>query len=98
MATKKVTIKAEGYFELEYNPESKEFKETLESYRASINKHGDEKDVLISVVHHFVLGASCESIVEGVGFVAKEGREIPAKLYSGITVVDDEPQFDYEIQ
>lgn len=98
MPKKKVTIKAEGYFELEYNPESKEFQETLESYRASINKSGDEKDVLISVVHHFVLGGSCESMVEGVGFVQKKGRDKPTKLFSGITVVDDEPQFDYEIQ
>lgn len=98
MANKKVTIKAEGYFELEYDPQSKEFKETLESYRASINKRGNEKEVLIQVIHHLVGGRSLENMVEGVGFVARSGREIPGRLFSGITVVDDEPDFDYEIQ
>lgn len=74
--------------EVEYDPESPEFKEALESYKEVVDKDGDENTMLQHAVYN-VVRSGTESMVEGVGYIKLEGRDTPSEVFSGITISDD---------
>lgn len=86
---KKCVIELHLTYEMVYNPESKEIKESLASYNKSINKGGDLENMLVYVAHNVQLegGPGLGGVhVEGVGWVSVRGI-IPDRFkdqYSGI--------------
>lgn len=96
MANKKVEVKAEGHYTFSYDPNSKEFKEALESFRESIDKDGTEEDLILNAAHQLRLGGS-DRMLEGIGYV-KCREKIEGEPYSGIEVDDDDPSYDYEVE
>lgn len=92
---KHVTIKAEGEFNLSYNPESKEFKDAYADYLDVIDKGADVESFLKNVCSQLMRGGA-NRMIEGVGYVKCNGR-IMGQPYSGIEVESDDPDFDFEI-
>lgn len=90
------TIKIEGEMELEYDENSIEFKEALESYQKIIEQNGSKESMLKHVAFH-ITRFGVESMVEGVGHVAMNGRK-QGEPFSGINVKEDYDEFDFEIE
>lgn len=97
MAQKTVDVEVSAIYSFTYDPDSTEFKETLASYKEVIERGGNEESVIAHVAHNLRRSETVESMVDGVGFIRKEGSTAPEKLFSGITVEDDAPEFNYEI-
>lgn len=97
MAQKTVDIEVSAIYSFTYDPESPEFKETLKSYSEVIERGGNEESMMAHVAHNLRRSGSVDSMVEGVGYIQKEGRPAPEEIFSGITVEDDDPDFNYEI-
>lgn len=95
MAKKIANITATGFFTLEYNPNSKEFKEAYDSYISCMDKTASIEDMLKHVAFH-INRFGADKMVEGVGHVQIAGRKKPEN-FSGITIDDDEPDFSFEI-
>lgn len=85
-------IELETTFVLTYDPESKEFKDSFESYTDSIDSDATIDDMLRQVAFH-VNRFGAENMVEGVGYVSVKGELAKEKkdYYSGIDLADDEP-------
>ena len=105
MANKKIRIRCETYVQFEFDPDSQEFKDSLQAYRKIIDRDGDEESMLKQCAHHFAaLSSGFRELIEGVGYVAhpKIGYDEKAtahkNLKSGITVLTPDPMFDYEIE
>lgn len=96
MANKKVSVKAEVVFEVEYDPESKLFKQTLSEYRETANSDAEEDDLIINVVHQCILRQGTSSMFESIGYVRDNGK-ITGDPDSGISITNDDPLYDYEI-
>lgn len=95
MRTSKVTATAEYVFL--YDPSSDEFKQGLDDFRGAVKEGADEDDVIRACAHYFAAnGGSCHGMIEGVGFVWREGT-IGSQPFSGIWVKTDSPDFEYEI-
>lgn len=97
MAQKTVDVEVSAIYSFTYDPDSPEFKETLDSYKKVIDRGGSIESVLAHVAHNLRRSGTVESMVEGVGFIQKEGQPVPEEIFSGITVEDDDPDFNYEI-
>lgn len=98
MAKKKVTVRFEGSFTFEYDPNSEEFKDALQSYNECIGK-GDEYTIFKQIAHHFASGRTINDMVEGVGYVIKKdtkAKHNPVN-FSGVSIVDDDPFLEIEI-
>lgn len=91
-----VKITCETDLELTFDENSKEFQDALESYRKMIDPNGDKSDMLKHVAHNLLRFGS-DTIVEGVGYVKLQRASKIQEPFSGITVKDDEPDFDFEI-
>lgn len=93
----KTTIALTGQIELIYDENSTEFKEALESYRASMYPKAKKKDMLLHVAF-YVLKFGTDGMVEGVGFVGYNGRKPYEEPYSGIMVGEDFDEYDFTIE
>lgn len=97
----KKTIECTTFLELDYDPETPEFKEAFDSYREIIQSDGTIEDMLKHVCHN-VIHFGVDSMVEGVGYIKPNYRDLydeEKKLFSGITLVSDSfPTFDFEIE
>lgn len=96
MALKTVEIEVSAIYSFSYDPQSEEFKESLYAYQSLIDRGGNEESMLAKVAHNLRQSRTVESMVEGVGYIQKQGEPAPVKLFSGITVEDDDPDFNYE--
>ncbi len=94
---KTVEVQCTGSYFFSYDPESKKFREALKAYKKLIDKGGDESSMLCHVAHNLRRSESADSMVEGVGYLRKESHKKNIEPFSGITVDDDDPDYDYEI-
>lgn len=92
----KTTIELNGYIELTYDENSKEFKEALNAYREVCDKSGTKEDMLKHVAFH-VTRFGHECMVEGVGYVGYNGRKPTETPNSGIMVGEDYDEFEFEV-
>lgn len=97
MAQKTVDIEVSAIYSFTYDPDSTDFKESLDSYQKIIEKGGNEESMLSHVVHNLRRSGTVLSMVEGVGYIQKQGDTVPVKLFSGISVENEDPDFNYEI-
>lgn len=99
MATKKVTVRFEGEFEFEYDPESPVFKEMHASFQRHISE-ADDHGIMEDIAHNILLnGASWADLFEGIGYINLKGRTNPKNkpnTYSGITINTDRPEIEYD--
>lgn len=90
---KKVSVEVSSEFEFEYDPESPEFKEALETFKEQYDMLGNEEDLFAYVARHMVrLGR--EYMVECIGYVGLKNRklsETESEAFSGITVSEEQP-------
>lgn len=97
MAQKTVDIEVSAIYSFTYDPESPEFKKTLkETSNAFVNVHNEES-LLVHVAKGLRYTQSVEAPISFVGFLKKEGGKTPNVYFSGITVENDDPDFNYEI-
>ncbi|RTL03621.1 hypothetical protein EKK58_12565 [Candidatus Dependentiae bacterium] len=83
--------------EVQWDPNSKEFQTTMESFRDVINSNADEEDVIIHATEQaFKYGA--DRMIEGIGFVKCLGRVEDENLYSGIDIDDDDPLSSVDVE
>lgn len=94
MSTKTIICTTE--IKLEYDPNDPDFKNNLEAYREVIDSSGDKEDVLMHVAHN-VLRFGHRTMVEGVGYVKAYGKYHDTP-HSGITILNPDPDFDYEVE
>jgi hypothetical protein len=87
-------IEAVAHYSFSYDNTSKEFKDSLDSYKKSIYKRGDSSDVIKQCAHHFAIGGTCSSMVEGVGYVWREGEKNGSLPFSGIYIKDPNPEIE----
>lgn len=92
----KTVIEVSGQIELTYDENSTEFKEALESYKASMNPKAKKKEMLQHVAF-YVTKFGTDGMVEGVGFVGHNGRKPDEEPYSGIMVGEDFDEYDFVI-
>lgn len=93
---KKRSIEVSYVITLTYDPESKEFKDTLQSYKEVVSEAGDEDDLLKYVAETVIRQRDYSRMIEGVGYVSKNGQKSDRfkhdqEEYSGIDIDDDEP-------
>ena len=81
---------------MEYDENSKEFKEALEGYREVIDSNGKVDDVLKHVAF-YITRFGTEGLVEGVGYIGYNGKIPTEEPYSGIMVSLGYDEFQYEL-
>jgi hypothetical protein len=91
----KAIIEITGEIELEYDPDSKEFKETLKGFRECMDHEGTKEDVLKHVAF-YVTRFGSEGMIEGVGYIGDNGVKPDKEPYSGI-MVNNPVDFYFEI-
>lgn len=97
MFLKKVEVQVTHIVELEYDPNSIEFKKALADYNEVIHSNSSESDLVKHAAAH-IIKYGTDRIMEGAGYIRKIGRSCrDASLWSGITVIDDNPNTDTEI-
>lgn len=97
MAQKTVDIEVSAIFSFKYDPESPEFKATLDRFKKVIDKGGNEENLITYVAQEV---RTCRSVfhhIPVVGFLQKEGYNPPIREFSGIAVEEPNPDFNYEI-
>lgn len=91
----KKTVRIAYEIELSYDPNSPEFKEAYESYTEVCDKRASIDDMLNNVAVN-VLRRGAREMVEGVGYVKVDGREVEGQPFSGIIVENDDPYAEVE--
>lgn len=95
---RKINLNVFRIFTLEYDENSPEFKEALESYKEVIFSKGNINDLLKYCVHNINRANVWDIssyLIEGVGFVNEKDKPKPDG-WCGITVEESDP--DYEIE
>jgi hypothetical protein len=91
------TFEFTGEVQLTYNEESTEFQEALADFRGLMDEPDTTADQMLAhVAQNLSEWGDHERMIEGVGYVAVEGLEVPKKHFSGITVAQgfDERHFN----
>lgn len=89
----KATVTKE--YTLDYNPESRQFKAALKGYKESIDRDATEQQMLAQIAYH-IDRFGADGMIEGIGYL-KVGKTLRGAPYSGIELLDDEPESDIEI-
>lgn len=90
----KKTFEFTGAVELIYDENSAEFQEALASFRED-DAHASVDAMLKYVAQNLSDWGDHEHMIEGVGYVGLVGSEVPKKSYSGIQVVADYDERDF---
>jgi len=91
----KKTIKIEYIIEAEYDENSKEFQEALESYREVVNSDADADDMVKNAVFQANRRGG-DRMIEGIGYVKVNGRIENEDMYCGPDIDDDQPEADID--
>ncbi|MDF7810487.1 hypothetical protein [Hymenobacter sp. YC55] len=91
----KVTIEVSGEIKVQYDENSPEFKDALESYNELISD-GDAQDMVIHAISQLKTWGDHYSMIEGVGYVGLIGSPVPEQLYSGIQVSNNYADLHYQ--
>lgn len=99
MAIKKVTVRFEGEFRFEYDPESPVFKEMHASFNRYMHETNDY-GIMENIAHNILLnGSSWDELFEGIGYINRVGKANPKnkpETSSGITIDTDRPDIEYD--
>jgi len=66
-------ILVEADIKVEYDPESAEFKNSMETYRIIYNEEGDEEDFIGMIVEHILI-FGIKYPIESLGYVSVNGK------------------------
>jgi len=85
-----------GEVSLTYDEKSLEFQEALASFRELCDSDATADQMLTHVAQNLSEWGDHERMIEGVGYIAVDGLQVPEKYFSGITVAQgfDERHFD----
>lgn len=90
------SVNAYTTLRLIYDPQSKEFQNTIASYRDSIYKGAIEEHI-ITHVSNYVLKFGSGRLIEGVGYISVNGNR-QGEPFSGIDLESDDVDFEFEIK
>jgi len=91
-----ITLELTTTVTLDYDSDSKEFKESLEAYKKAIYPEADQYDMLKQIAYH-VVKEGHYGLIEGIGYVGYNGQKKDHELYSGVIVGRDYDDFEIEI-
>lgn len=94
--TIKKQVQVSYILELEYNPDSEQFQTALKDYNEAICSNTSE-DQLIQFVAKHIMKYGIGPMMPGVGYIKYNGRCTDERLWSGVSVIDDEPSAETEL-
>lgn len=71
---KQIDVEVSTTISMKYDPESKEFKAALESYRDAIEDGASEEDMLRQIAW-YITAFGTENMIEGIGYVSVDGEK-----------------------
>lgn len=71
---KQIDVEVSATISMKYDPESKEFKAALESYRDAIEDGASEEDMLRQIAW-YITAFGTENMIEGIGYVSVDGEK-----------------------
>lgn len=71
---KQIDVEVSATISMKYDPESKEFKDSLESYRDTILNGASEEDMLQQIAQYIAVFGT-ENMIEGIGYVSVDGKK-----------------------
>lgn len=71
---KQIDIEVSTTISMNYDPESEEFKDSLESYRDAIESNASEEDILRHIAW-YITAFGTENMIEGIGYVSVDGEK-----------------------
>ncbi|RHU31036.1 hypothetical protein DXD68_04410 [Parabacteroides sp. TM07-1AC] len=71
---KQIDIEVSATISMKYDPESEEFKDSLETYREAIEDGASEEDMLRQIAW-YITAFGTEYMIEGVGYVSVDGEK-----------------------
>ena len=71
---KQIDVEVSTTISMRYDPESEEFKDSLETYREAIESGASEEDMLRQIAW-YITAFGTECMIEGVGYVSVDGEK-----------------------
>lgn len=71
---KQIDVEVSATISMNYDPESEEFKDSLESYRDAIESNASEEDMLRQIAW-YITAFGTENMIEGIGYVSVDGEK-----------------------
>ena len=71
---KQIDVEVSATISMNYDPESEEFKDSLESYRDAIEDGASEEDMLRQIAW-YITAFGTENMIEGIGYVSVDGEK-----------------------
>lgn len=71
---KHIDVEVSATISMNYDPESEEFKDSLESYRDAIEDGASEEDMLRQIAW-YITAFGTENMIEGIGYVSVDGEK-----------------------
>lgn len=99
---KQIDIEVSVTISMKYDPESEEFKDSLETYRKVIKEDASEEDMLRQIAW-YITSFRTESMIEGVGHVSVDGeKKGDPENWCGVDIenslnINDTPDFSTAI-
>lgn len=99
---KQIDIEVSATISMKYDPESEEFKDSLETYREAIEDGASEEDMLRQIAW-YITAFGTESMIEGVGYVSVDGeKKGDPENWCGVDIenslnINDTPDFSTAI-
>ncbi|MCL3854730.1 hypothetical protein M1P97_25925 [Parabacteroides sp. GYB001] len=99
---KQIDIEVSATISMKYDPESEEFKDSLETYREAIEGSASEEDMLRQIAW-YITAFGTESMIEGVGYVSVDGeKKGDPENWCGVDIenslnINDTPDFSTAI-
>lgn len=96
---KQIDVEVSATISMKYDPESEEFKDSLETYREAIEDGASEEDMLRQIAW-YITAFGTESMIEGVGFVSVDGeKKGDPENWCGVDIenslnINDTPDFE----
>lgn len=85
---RQIDIEVSATISMSYDPESKEFKDSLESYRDTIEDGASEEDMLRQIAW-YVAAFGAENMIEGIGYVSVDGEKSgDPEDWCGVDILD----------
>ncbi|MGK4223118.1 hypothetical protein [Parabacteroides distasonis] len=99
---KQIDIEVSATISMKYDPESEDFKDSLETYREAIEDGASEEDMLRQIAW-YITAFGTESMIEGVGYVSVDGeKKGDPENWCGVDIenslnINDTPDFSTAI-
>lgn len=93
---KTVNVKVTQVIEMTYDPDSQDFRDSLDSYKSTVDTDGTESTMLEHAAHH-IARFGLHSMVEGVGYVREGRTNAHSRPFSGITIDAEYDHLETEV-